>query len=309
MAVHVDPERFKHIASRPLEGSQYLQPKEREALLEDGIKTQIQGDVYIQEGVDFKPQSEGALRAERLNKPKMQLGKNELFVAFRNPDNDKETLVIVMDKETLNELQSQFSKKDFFEREDGIVRLNGESERYVAGWLKEINHNRGYVKADTNKDGLIDENEEKSLNIGFDRKSVYEYLGEDVTSVGTSLQGRKYQAYGDTFNANNSVDIVTTQALKFKSSAYAELLHTIKMDDNKDGKVTLEEGLKEFVPKNKETHEYLAQKIRQAHLEWIHLKDPVLEPNRLAYRDISMPEILSKEEREKELQKMIMQHG
>jgi hypothetical protein len=76
------------------------------------------------------------------------------------------------------------------------------------------------------------------------------------------------------------------------------------LDENKDGKVSLEEGLKEFAPPKEELHEHLAQKIKKAHLDWIHMHNPILEPNRLAYRDISMPEILTEEEREEELAKM-----
>ena len=304
MAIHVNPERFENIASKPLNQSQYLQPKERQELVEEGVKSRIDGDVYIQEGVRFKHQTKAMLRSEILEKPNIKLEKGEVFVAFRNPDDEEEVLVIKMDRETLAQLRLAFGEKDFFQRKDGIVRLNGQGERYVAGWLKEINHNRGYMEADVDKNGVIDNSEQNSLHIGFDRQTVYEHAGEDVTSVGTRVGARRYQAYGDTYNANNPTDTITTQALKFKSTAHEELLYTIKMDENKDGIVTLEEGLEEFVPSREELHEHLVQKIKQAHLQWIRMENPILEPNLLAYRDISMLEISTKKEREEELEKM-----
>jgi hypothetical protein len=301
MAIHIDSERFGNIASKPLGGSQYLNQSERKILVENGTKTKIQGDVYIQEGVAFKRQSKDFLRSEKLEKPEVKLEKNEVFVAFRNPDNEKETLVIAMDKQTLKELEEGFGKKDFFKREDEIVRLSGQSERYVAGWLKEINHNRGYAKADIDENGFIDKNEEKMLNIGFERRSVYEYTGENITSIGISANGDKYQPYANTINANNPTDIVSAQTLEFKSTVNEELLHTIKMDKNKDGKVSLKEGLEEFVPKKEEIHEHLSQKIKSAHVEWIHTNNLNLNPNRLAYREIPTLEILTEKEREERL--------
>lgn len=94
MAIHVNPERFQAVASKPLNGSQYIQPKEREALLESGVKTRIEGDIYTKEGVQFDRLSKAALRSETLVKPQSKPDEGQRFVAFRNPDDAKEILVI-----------------------------------------------------------------------------------------------------------------------------------------------------------------------------------------------------------------------
>ncbi|MBE0496301.1 MAG: hypothetical protein IBX45_07805 [Campylobacterales bacterium] len=302
MAIHVNPERFHAVASKPLTGSQYLQSKERETLLESGVKTRIEGDIYTKEGVQFDRLSKAALRSETLIKPQAKPDEGQRFVAFRNPDDDKDVLVIQLDKETLGDLKNAFSKGDFFVREDGIVRLNGTAERYVAGWLKEIVHTRGYGEADGNKDGTIDESEQHALRLGFDHDVVYEHAGEDVTAINTSVGARRYQAYGDTFNARNPTDIITTQALAFKRTAYEELNHTIDLDQDKNGAVSLEEGLATYANEDKNVHETLTSAVQNAHRVWINQDNPTLEPNRLAYRDLSMLEIQTQEEREQALE-------
>lgn len=172
----------------------------------------------------------------------------------------------------------------------------------MAGWLKEIVHTRGYGEADVNKDGIIDESEQHALRLGFDHDVVYEHAGKDVTAINTSVGARRYQAYGDTFNARNSTNITTTQALAFKRTAYEELNHTINLDQDKNGAISLEEGLSTYASKDKDVHETLTNAVQNAHRIWIDQDNPTLEPNRLAYRDLSLPQIQTQEERERTLE-------
>lgn len=91
---------------------------------------------------------------------------NSSLVAFKDPTNDK-YVVLSLQKDTISTLKSQFGENDFFQRKDGIIRLDNKAEAFVGGWFGDIAYKREFLKADGNNDGLLDESEYKNTKNEF----------------------------------------------------------------------------------------------------------------------------------------------
>lgn len=72
---------------------------------------------------------------------------------------------IALSKEAVVFLIREFGA--VYERKDGSFLLDGESNAYVRGWYNEIARNQNYLKADANKDGIIDDEEKLNLKSLF----------------------------------------------------------------------------------------------------------------------------------------------
>ena len=91
--------------------------------------------------------------------------KKELVkVYFTNITGNKITQ-IALSKEAVIFLNKEFGS--VHQRKDGSFLLDGESNAYVWGWYNEIAQNQNYLQADTNKDGLIDDEEKLNLKSLF----------------------------------------------------------------------------------------------------------------------------------------------
>ena len=129
------------------------------------------------------------------------------YYAIRDPKNNGEVIVLDLSKKSIALLKEKFKgENDFFERDDGILRLNGAAEAFVAGWMQEIKHNRNYDNADSDGNGLIEGDEAKNLTIGFERQNDYDYIGHKLVSINSGM-GAGYQSLGRTPDAarNNFV--------------------------------------------------------------------------------------------------------
>lgn len=49
-----------------------------------------------------------------------------------------ERVSALLSKENLERLQEKFNQKDFYARDDGLMRLSGKAEAYVSGWYAQI---------------------------------------------------------------------------------------------------------------------------------------------------------------------------
>ncbi|HEX5329674.1 hypothetical protein, partial [Sulfuricurvum sp.] len=199
----------------------------------------------------------------------------------------------------------------FFERSDGVLRLNGKAENFVAGWMQNIRADRSYDKADADRNGKIEGDEAKDLTIAFERQRDYDYIGKKLVQV-NAVMGANYQSLGRSADAHNLFatdkeksedkekgytyqrNITTSQYTKFENSVEKELDHTLQMDANLDGTVTLAEGLSDEFGSN-----YTQQVIND--MQEFHkklLKDhPDLDnESRLQNHDIGLSSILSVEE-------------
>ncbi|TKX32968.1 hypothetical protein [Campylobacter aviculae] len=103
----------------------------------------------------------------------------EDFLVKLNPESEREKSgikVIFEDEESslfvsLNLTKSNFQnilkhfgdKEDYFLREDGSIRLNGKAQNFVAGWFKNAAYDLNYLKADADKNGIIQGKENNNL--------------------------------------------------------------------------------------------------------------------------------------------------
>jgi hypothetical protein len=233
-----------------------------------------------------------------------------VLVAFRDPEDSENIITLKLEKDAFAKLQKSFSKNDFFQRDDAIIRLNADAEEYVASWYNDIAQTRGYVQADSNGNGKIDEDEVRELKVGYNKRYTYDYLENKIESIGTNVT-QTYVRYGDTMEFRNkeagiSGGFLNGQSLNFEKSIEEELSRTLTMDKNSDGIVTLREGLEDKKLAKKVTLDsYLIQKTQQDHDAWLSRVEIPPPKNQLLTRDISLPQIKSKEELEQELQRFI----
>ncbi|MBU0502425.1 MAG: hypothetical protein KJ811_04155, partial [Candidatus Margulisbacteria bacterium] len=80
--------------------------------------------------------------------------KNNL-VAFNDPVS-KKVAVVSLSSATMDKLKTHFGENDFYERKDGITRLDNKAEAFVGGWFGDIAYKREFFKADSNNDGKLD---------------------------------------------------------------------------------------------------------------------------------------------------------
>jgi len=320
MSIDVNPALFRNDSGLERVTPTITSENELEGIRKRETKVEIEGDIFTYSGVSFKSMTQKELLHEEIDLESLNLTtstttKNKtddrIIIAFRDPEDSEKIIAYKLDKEVVDDLKQSFSSDNFFQREDGILRLNNEVENYVAGWLLDIKKNRGYEKADVNANGRIDKNEEGNLNIGFDHNTKYDYLGDKIDYIHTYVGERKYQKYSDTMDGMRSSmetaytpnDILDFQSLKFENSIEKELSHTLELDKDKDGTITLKEGQADFTPKGKNAESYLIEKIKWNHNRWVEHSNIILDWENVKTREVPTMDIVTQEEREEALLK------
>ncbi len=105
-------------------------------------------------------------KTSKLSYKTSQVLEDSQLVAFKDPLNDKYVL-LSLKTDTIDTLKSHFQKDDFYERDDGILRLNNKAEAYVAGWFGDIAYKREFLKSDRNNDAKLDDVEYKNTKNEF----------------------------------------------------------------------------------------------------------------------------------------------
>jgi len=313
MSIQVDLSSLNHHTDTAHATTKVNSESELEDIRTRDTKVIVEGDIFTYRGVSFKPMSQDELLAEKIdikslhltqvtssNKPK----DDRVIVAFRDPSDPENIIAYKLDKEIVAELKNSFANSDFFQREDGILRLNAKAEAYIAGWLLDIKENRGYEKADINADGIVDQHESNNLNVGFDHSTDYEYLASKIVTAHSFVGNRTYQKFSDTSDRFSLTGVLSNQALNFKNTIEKELSYTIKLDKDKNGTITLKEGMVDFTPKDKSVENHLVDKIQRAHDTWVRHFDIVLDTKNIMARDISVREITTDKERKEVIQAM-----
>ncbi|WP_024954558.1 hypothetical protein [Sulfurospirillum arcachonense] len=315
MSINVDLSMLKHQENTEHVPTKVHSDRELESIRNEETKVIVEGDLFTYRGVNFKPMSEKELLSEKIDTKLLNLTQltssnnstdDRVIVAFRDPNDPENVIAYKLDKEVVDELKGSFSSTDFFQREDGILRLNANAEKYIAGWVLEIKEDRGYEKADVNADGIVDENEDDNLNVGFEHYTDYEYLGEKIVTAHSFVGERTYQKFSDTADNNNLTSILNNQALEFENTIEKELAHTIELDKDKDGTITLKEGMVDFTPKDKDVEKHLADKVKQDHDKWVSNENIVLDPNKIMMRDIVTRKFMTEEEWKAQLEMVAM---
>ncbi|MDD4884113.1 hypothetical protein [Sulfuricurvum sp.] len=323
MGISISPSTFR------IEPHQSMTPKvytndELQQLKKEPTKISVEGDVYRSSSANFKKLTLDELQHEKfaVNTSKHTYithsdgstdDLNQL-VAIRDPMGTGEVLTFDLSKKTIDSLKEKFGdSNNFFERKDGVLRLNGAAENFVAGWMKDIRQNRNYDKADTDRNGRIEGDEAQSLTIGFERQRDYDYLGKKVVQVNAAM-GANYQSLDRTPDAHHLFEtdttyhrnITTSQYTEFENTVEKELDHTLQMDANLDGTVTLAEGLSDEFGSN--YRQQIIDNTQEFHEDLLEDHAELNDESRLQNYDIGLYSILSKDN-EKTQQEVFHQQG
>lgn len=156
-------------------------------------------------------------------------------VIFQDEESSK-FVSLNLTKSNFARIIKHFNQKDnYFLREDGAIRLNGAAQNFVAGWFKNAAYDLNYLKADADKNGLIQGKENEKL-----------YLYNDVTYTPDNPKGgpndvirQLYLQGGGKILANDDMERELDEALNA----------LLAFDKNADRKISIleREGSRERV--------------------------------------------------------------
>jgi hypothetical protein len=284
-------------------------------LKKEPTKVITKGDIYTSTAVHFKELTLEELKYEKIDVDKSKYTyvshtdgpKNEpdRIVTVRDPANNNKYVTMQLSKASIDQLKQKFGGvNDFFERGDGTLRLNGEAEAFVAGWLQNITTDRSYTKSDADGNGFIEGDEAKTLTIGFERHNNYDYIGKKVVKINLDT-GAKYKELGraapDLFKGKEAkldfqVKRSATDAnyIQFENSVEKELDHTIQMDVDMNGTVTLKEGLSDEF--GKDYQQKVISEMDESHQKFLNMNPNFNDSTQLQNHDYGLSKILSEDE-------------
>lgn len=149
-------------------------------------------------------------------------------VAFED-ERSKQLVSVNLSSRNLLRLISHFGgENNFFVRNDGVVRLNGDAQNFVSGWFDKVAYEMNLLGADTDKNGLIS-GDELANTFFYESPYVYGNTKKDV-SIYTLTGGAKI-AYDES-------DLRGVQIERVIDGSLNALLDE---DKNMDGKITFVE--------------------------------------------------------------------
>lgn len=149
-------------------------------------------------------------------------------VAFED-ERSKQLVSVNLSSRNLLRLISHFGgENNFFVRNDGVVRLNGDAQNFVSGWFDKVAYEMNLLGADADKNGLIS-GDELANTFFYESPYVYANTKKDV-SIYTLTGGAKI--------AYNESDLRGVQIERVIDGSLNALLGE---DKNMDGKITFVE--------------------------------------------------------------------
>lgn len=149
-------------------------------------------------------------------------------VAFED-ERSKQLVSVNLSSRNLLRLISHFGgENNFFVRNDGVVRLNGDAQNFVSGWFDKVAYEMNLLGADADKNGLIS-GDELANTFFYESPYVYGNTKKDV-SIYTLTGGAKI--------AYNESDLRGVQIERVIDGSLNALLDG---DKNMDGKITFVE--------------------------------------------------------------------
>ena len=151
------------------------------------------------------------------------------LVLFTDPKTQKRMLTHLTE-DNLDKLKSKFGASDFYYRDDGIMRITGEAEELLGGWLQDIAYNQGYASADKNGDLIIDplDDEGAELKIGVTQTMGYKMQNGKIVEIFAK----------ETKSYLQGADIFLMQSGKMESTFEERFNNFIEKDDDLDGTMT-----------------------------------------------------------------------
>lgn len=260
-----------------------VNPSDIKYIKQEKPEIKIAGDVYQADYVSLGSKTDGYLSLEKLEFKKAENG--GVIIAFSSPLKENEVISIEISQEAFNSLKTKFKDKDLYTRDDGIVRLNNEAQNFVASWYQDIAVKRGYLKADSDRDGKIDELEARNLNIGFSKIGNYDFYNEDILSIRLSSGTSQYLQINEYEKNTNFIG----NHLKFAKSIEEELSNSISADKNFDRKISLEEGLMNDARSKKNFVRGVMGDIKASHKLYLNSTSEHIPKNLVSNRDLNIP--------------------
>lgn len=151
-------------------------------------------------------------------------------VAFED-ERSKQLVSVNLSSRNLLRLISHFGgENNFFVRNDGIVRLNGDAQNFVSGWFDKVAYEMNLLGADTDKNGLISGDE---LANTFFYESPYVY--------GNAKKAEDVSIYTLTGGAKIAYDESDLRGVQIERVIDGSLNALLGEDKNMDGKITFVE--------------------------------------------------------------------
>lgn len=151
-------------------------------------------------------------------------------VAFED-ECSKQLVSVNLSSRNLLRLISHFGgENNFFVRNDGVVRLNGDAQNFVSGWFDKVAYEMNLLGADTDKNGLISGDE---LANTFFYESPYVY--------GNAKKAEDISIYTLTGGAKIAYDESDLRGVQIERVIDGSLNALLDGDKNMDGKITFVE--------------------------------------------------------------------
>jgi hypothetical protein len=321
MGISVSPSAFHNTPYQPKTPKVHTF-EELQQLKKEPTKVTVEGDVYHSSASNFKKLTLKELQYEKFA---VDTSKHTYtshsdgstddmtqLVAIRDPMGTGKVLTFDLSKKTIDNLKEKFGdSNNFFERSDGVLRLNGKAENFVAGWMQNIRVDRSYDKADADRNGKIEGDEAKDLTIAFERQKDYDYIGKKLVQI-NEVMGENYQRLGRSGDAHHLFEtnkekaenkkmgytytrnIDSSQYTKFENSVEKELDHTLQMDANLDGTVTLAEGLSDEFGSN--YTQQIIDNTQKFHEKLLYDHPDLNNESRLQNHNLGLHDIISVDE-------------
>ena len=151
-------------------------------------------------------------------------------VAFED-ERSKQLVSVNLSTRNLLRLISHFGgENNFFVRNDGVVRLNGDAQNFVSGWFDKVAYEMNLLGADADKNGLISGDE---LANTFFYESPYVY--------GNAKKAEDVSIYTLTGGAKIAYDESDLRGVQIERVIDGSLNALLDEDKNMDGKITFVE--------------------------------------------------------------------
>ncbi|MDE7195756.1 MAG: hypothetical protein K2N69_01910 [Helicobacter sp.] len=128
---------------------------------------------------------------------------NATQVMFNDPKSGAR-VSLSLSQENFAKLQANFGASDFYQRQDGVVRLNGNAEAFVGGWFGDVAYRQNYLAADSDKNGRISGTEMRNLKNSL--FSTGQFM-PDGSAPATELAISGYASFDARFDSNKPMTI------------------------------------------------------------------------------------------------------
>lgn len=151
-------------------------------------------------------------------------------IAFED-ERSKQLVSVNLSTRNLLRLISHFGgENNFFVRNDGVVRLNGDAQNFVSGWFDKVAYEMNLLGADADKNGLISGDE---LANTFFYENPYVY--------GNAKKAEDVSIYTLTGGAKIAYDESDLRGVQIERVIDGSLNALLDEDKNMDGKITFVE--------------------------------------------------------------------